>query len=70
MFPLFVINAAMNDEIMNAEETAVFLRINRKTVYEYSARNRIPHQRLGRRILFSKAALLEWLNTDVSTSKR
>ena len=48
-------------EVLGAEETAAFLRVNRKTVYEYAARGKIPHQRLGRRLLFSRQALVVWL---------
>ena len=46
---------------MNAEELAAFLGVIRKTVYEYAARNVIPHQRLGRRMLFSRAQVVAWL---------
>lgn len=46
---------------MGAEELARFLGVNRKTVYEYAARNVIPHQRLGRRIVFSRAQVVAWL---------
>lgn len=60
----------MDNEVMNPDEAAAFLRVNRKTVYEYVARRRIPHQRLGRRIIFSKAALLAWLNANYVEPKR
>jgi excisionase family DNA binding protein len=56
---------AIENEVMNVDEVAVFLRINRKTVYEAVAARKIPHQRLGRRILFSKSALLQWLTGRV-----
>lgn len=46
---------------MCAEELARFLGVNRKTVYEYAARNVIPHQRLGRRIVFSREQVVAWL---------
>lgn len=55
------VDHAIENEVMNVDEVAVFLRINRKTVYEAVAARRIPHQRLGRRILFSRSALLQWL---------
>src|SRR4051794_7336550 len=61
------ISTGMDNEIMNADEVAMFLRINRKTVYAYANRHRIPHQRLGRRIVFSKAALLTWLNANADS---
>ena len=46
---------------MNANELASWLRVNRKTVYEYAARNVIPCRRLGRRLVFSRAAVEAWL---------
>ena len=48
-------------ECLCAEELAIFLGVNRKTVYEYAARNVIPHQRLGRRIVFSRPQVVAWL---------
>ncbi|MGH9885556.1 MAG: helix-turn-helix domain-containing protein [bacterium] len=51
----------MEPEVLTVEEAAKLLRVNRNTVYEAVARRALPHRRLGRRIVFSKAALLEWL---------
>jgi excisionase family DNA binding protein len=48
-------------ECMRADELATYLRVNRKTVYEYAARNIIPCRRLGRRLVFSRSAILAWL---------
>jgi excisionase family DNA binding protein len=48
-------------EVMNAEEVAAFLRVDRKTVYDYAARGELPFRRLGRRLLFSRSALVSWL---------
>ncbi len=48
-------------ECMTACELASWLRVNRKTVYEYAARNIIPCRRLGRRLLFLRAAVEAWL---------
>lgn len=48
-------------ECMCAEQLARFLGVNRKTVYEYAARNVIPHRRLGRRIVFSREQVVSWL---------
>jgi excisionase family DNA binding protein len=48
-------------EVMTADEVAAFLRCSRKSVYDAVARHEIPHQKLGRKILFSRAALLDWL---------
>lgn len=48
-------------ECMSAHELAAYLRVNRKTVYEYAARNVIPCRRLGRRLVFSRPAIVAWL---------
>jgi excisionase family DNA binding protein len=48
-------------ECMTAEELASWLRVNRKTVYEYAARHVIPCRRLGRRLVFHRPAVVAWL---------
>lgn len=48
-------------EIMNADQAARFLGLSAWTVREYSKQGRIPHRRVGRRYIFSRAALLRWL---------
>ena len=54
-------NANGEHECMTACELASWLRVNRKTVYEYAARNVIPCRRLGRRLVFSRPAVAAWL---------
>lgn len=51
----------MEREILTVEEAAEFLRVDRKTVYVYVARRKIPHQRLGKRIILSRSALIAWI---------
>jgi excisionase family DNA binding protein len=63
-------NAPSGPEIMTVDEVAAFLRVNRNTVYEAAHRQRIPHQRIGRRIIFSRQALLAWLTGGVRESRR
>jgi excisionase family DNA binding protein len=48
-------------EVLCVDEVAVWFCVDRKTVYNAVARCEIPHQRLGKRILFSRAALVSWL---------
>ena len=48
-------------ECMSAHELAAYLRVNRKTVYEYATKNVIPCRRLGRRLVFSRPAIVAWL---------
>ena len=45
----------------NANELAAYLRVNRKTVYAYAGSGVIPCGRLGRRLVFSRAAIVAWL---------
>lgn len=54
-------------EVMTADEVAAMLRVNRKTVYESVERGELPCVRLGRRMLFSRAALLRWLGQGVQS---
>jgi excisionase family DNA binding protein len=58
------------NEVMTADEVAAFLGVDRNTVYDYAGRGVIPHQRLGKRILFRRAALLSWLDSCNATSTR
>ncbi|MDQ3295800.1 MAG: helix-turn-helix domain-containing protein [Myxococcota bacterium] len=58
-------------DVMIADEVAEFLRLDRKTVYDYATRGVIPHQRIGKRMLFSRLALVSWLGASLeSCSKR
>jgi excisionase family DNA binding protein len=54
-------NAAVEHECITANELASWLRVDRKTVYEYAARNVIPCRRLGRRLVFSRGVIAAWL---------
>ena len=49
-------------EAITATEVASLLGVSRKKVYEAATTGEIPCRRLGRRILFSRIAVLEWLH--------
>lgn len=49
-------------EVLSVEEVADLLRIGRNTVYEAANRGDIPHRRIGRRLIFSRVAVMEWLH--------
>lgn len=53
-------------EVMDADQAADFLGVDRKTVYEYAGRGAIPCRRLGKRLLFSRRALVLWLGGECS----
>lgn len=48
-------------EVMSVEQVAEFLGLGRNTVYDAANRGQLPHRRVGRRLLFSREAILEWL---------
>lgn len=52
-------------EVMTVDEAAAFLGVDRNTVYEYTTRGVIPHQRLGKRILLRRGALIAWLDASL-----
>ena len=53
------------NEVMTADEVAVFLGIDRNTVYDFATRGVIPHQRVGKRYLFRRGAVVAWLDTSL-----
>jgi excisionase family DNA binding protein len=46
---------------MTAQEVAELLRVPRSTVYELARSRRIPFVKVGRRTLFARQALLDWI---------
>ncbi len=56
-------------EIMCADDVATWLGVDRKTVYNAAARGKIPCQRLGKRVLFSRPALVAWLACEGSARR-
>src|SRR5690348_5339962 len=63
---------ASDRDVMTADEVAAFLGVDRNTVYDYAGRGVIPHQRLGKRLLFRRGALVSWLDSSLckATSTR
>jgi excisionase family DNA binding protein len=55
---------AAND-VMTADDVAVFLGVDRNTVYDFAGRGVIPHQRLGKRLLFRRGAIVSWLDSSL-----
>jgi excisionase family DNA binding protein len=64
--------APPESDVMNADEVAAFLGVDRTTVYDFAGRGVIPHQRLGKRLLFRRGALVSWLDSSLckATSAR
>jgi excisionase family DNA binding protein len=52
-------------DVMTVDEAAAFLGVDRNIVYVYTTRGVIPHQRLGKRILLRRGALIAWLDASL-----
>jgi excisionase family DNA binding protein len=48
-------------DVLNGLEASELLGVDKGTLYMAAARGEIPHRRVGRRYLFSREALLQWL---------
>ena len=57
-------------DILSADEVAAWFGVDRKTVYNAANRGSIPHQRLGKRLLFSRNALVSWLARERAMARR
>ena len=49
------------EPLLTADDAGELLRIRRCTVYELARNRRLPHVRVGRRILFVRADLAAWV---------
>lgn len=62
-----IANENNQDEVMNIQEAAAFMKCAVSTVYRDTAIGVIPCIRKGRRVLFLRSQLLDWLkNQSVS----
>lgn len=52
-----------------ADEAAALLGISKWLLLQEIKRGSIPHKRVGRRIVFSRQRLLDWLADDVQPRK-
>lgn len=52
--------------VYSAAEVAGLLGLSKATVYEMAHSGRIPCKRVGRRFIFSRAAVHEWLDSPDS----
>ena len=52
-------------EVLNLEEAASFLEIDKSTLYKMTHENRIPfYKPAGKLIYFEKSVLLEWIRSN------
>ena len=48
-------------DILTVKEAAKLTRLSVGTVYQYVERKRLPHLKVGAKLLFEREALLGWL---------
>jgi excisionase family DNA binding protein len=63
--PQELVSTTETRDVMTADEVAEFLGVDRNTVYDFASRGVIPHQRLGKRLLFRRGAVVAWLDTSL-----
>lgn len=54
---------------MTSVEAADYLKISLSTLYRHTSRKTIPHFKPGRKLLFEKRLLDEWLNSHLVKPK-
>ena len=55
--------AIADEDVLDVTAVGRLLRVGRNTIYELVGRNAIPHRRLGKKIRFSRVALMAWLGS-------
>lgn len=58
----------LTSDVMTADQVAEFLGVDRTTVYDFAARGVVPHQRLGKRLLFRRGGIVAWLDESLCRS--
>ncbi|MBN2361436.1 MAG: helix-turn-helix domain-containing protein [Deltaproteobacteria bacterium] len=56
--------------VWTADDVARFLGVDLKGVYNAARRGEIPHRRIGRRVVFLRSALLDWLRSNSAPAAR
>ena len=53
----------MEDRWLSVEEIAVYLGVQRDTVYKWKRLKGMPHHKVGRLVKFQKAAIEKWVKS-------
>jgi excisionase family DNA binding protein len=60
--------AILNDRLLTAAEAAAELRLHPVTILRWAREGRIPHRRLGRKVVFPLSLLNSWLESGYTDS--
>lgn len=50
-----------SNDILDVDEAAILLKVSRKTIYNRVKAGTLPHARVGRKLLFSRQKLQQWI---------
>jgi excisionase family DNA binding protein len=59
-----------NGDILDVDEAAALLKVSKKTIYTRVKNNAIPYAKLGRKLLFSRAKLTQWVSDGADRANR
>ncbi|TYO97045.1 helix-turn-helix domain-containing protein [Desulfallas thermosapovorans] len=55
-------------ETIHAKEAAEMLGVSEWTIYDWARRKIIPHIKVGKRVLFRRSSILQWLDEQEAAS--
>ena len=56
--------AQESGQFLSVDEAAEFLRVKPSTIYSWVSQGKIPHSKVGSRVLFEKSALVQFVNKE------
>ncbi|MGB0863165.1 MAG: helix-turn-helix domain-containing protein [Saprospiraceae bacterium] len=48
---------------LNVKEASELIGLKTPTIYQYASEGKIPHRRIGRRLIFNRTELIEWVES-------
>jgi excisionase family DNA binding protein len=53
----------LRTKYLTADEASLAIKLAKSTLYAYASKNKIPHYRIGGKILFTNADLTSWIKS-------
>ncbi|MDY6862080.1 MAG: helix-turn-helix domain-containing protein [Thermodesulfobacteriota bacterium] len=57
-------NRKMNDQILTLEETAIYLKIPKTTLYKLAQEQKLPASKIGKHWRFLKNDIINWMRNQ------
>ena len=58
-----------NNDVFDVDEAAALLKVSRRTIYNRVKSGTIPHAKVGRKLLFHKQTLTQWVADGADLAK-